>query len=116
MMAARQPPVRQTHLAADMGLTPTSIGRFFKQLDADTIDDRVWAELVDLLGKRYGIDASVVRPVRATVTIDTSLTPYLDAFQTPQQLEALVHILEGSRKEQARDLLLVVARDRLARR
>ncbi len=113
MMAARNPPVRQAMLARDMGLTPTSIFRYIKALNDGSIDDGVWAQLAELLKTKYGIDVTPLRPVRAAVTLDTSLVPLLDAFEKGQ-LEALAKILEGPR--QARDTVLVLARDRLSRR
>lgn len=116
LMASRTPAVRQSQLARDMGITATSIGRYMKQMDNDTIDDHVWARMAEILRRKYAIEADSVRPVRKPLTVDDSLTPHLEAFKTKEQLEALIKILEGSDKQQARDLLIVIARDRLARR
>jgi hypothetical protein len=116
LMAAQHPVVRQSHLARALGRTTTTVGRYFKQLDDGTIDDQVWAQMADILTHRFDIDAPSVRPVRATaMTVDTSLTPYLDKFEAKEHLEALIKILE-SPDQPARDLLVVLARDRLARR
>lgn len=113
LMEARRPVVRQADLARDMGLTGTSMARYFKQLDAGTINEEVWTQIARLLQDKYGIDAAVVRPLRSPLAVDTTLVPCLDAFTEPKQLEALITILESNEKR-ATDLLLVLARDRLS--
>jgi hypothetical protein len=114
LMRGVEPAVKQSDLARALRVTPTSVGRWFRQLDEGTIDDKAWAQIADALSA-HGIDVGPIRPVRKVLTIDTSLTPHLDAFKTKDQLQALIGILEGSDKQQARELLLVMARDRLAR-
>jgi AcrR family transcriptional regulator len=116
LMAEAATPVRMSDLARDLGVTPTSVHRYFKDLDAGTISDDAWFRLADVLITKYGIAADQIRPVNRTVSVDTSLMPYLDAFTTKAQLEALTKILERSDKQQARDVLLVLARDRINRR
>lgn len=115
-MAETSPPVRMSDLARDLGVTPTSVHRYFRDLDAGTIGDDAWFRLADVLITKYDVAADQIRPVNRTVSVDTSLMPYLDAFTTKAQLEALAKILERSDKQQARDVLLVLARDRLARK
>lgn len=107
--------MRQVQLARDLGVSATTIVRHLDALDDGTLDDRAWTQIARLLADKYQIDVTAIRPVRATLAVDTSLVPFLDAFDGTQ-LEALVKILEGSHQQAARDLLLVVARDRLARR
>lgn len=117
LLASRTPSISQAALARDLGVTPTTMWRYVKGLDDGDIDERRWLQLVDILAKKYGVDATVIRAVKApALTVDTSLTPYLDRFAEPEQLEALIAILERSDQQQARDLLLVLARDRLTRR
>jgi transcriptional regulator with XRE-family HTH domain len=113
LMSARRPVVRQADLARDMGITGTSMARYFKQLETGTINEEVWAQLARLLQTKYGIDATAVRPLRTALSVDTTLVPYLDAFSDAKQLEALIAILESNEKR-ATDLLLVLARDRLS--
>lgn len=107
--------MKQSQLARDLQVTSTTIGRYMKQLDADTIDERTWAQIAGVLSSRYGITTESVRPVRqSALSVDATLTPYLDVFKADGHLAALVDILEGT--QGARDLLLFLARDRLGRR
>jgi hypothetical protein len=115
LLGRHQPPVRQVQLAHDLGVSATTVVRHLAQLDDGTLDERAWGHIARILADKYQIDVTTIRPVRATLAVDTSLIPYLDGFDGAQ-LEALVRILEGSHQQPARDLLLVVARDRLARR
>lgn len=115
LLGAHLPPVRQVQLASDLGVSATTVVRHLDQLDDGTLDERAWAHIARILMDKYAIDVSSIRPVRATLAVDASLLPFLDAFDGAQ-LEALVKILEGSHQQAARDLLLVVARDRLSRR
>ncbi len=114
MMAANDPPIKQADLARDLGLSPTAILRYVRQLGTHSLDDRTWTRLARVFRDKYGLDVSAVRPVN-WLSIDTSLVRHLDVFESKAQLEALVKIMEGSDKQEARDLLLVLARDRLAR-
>lgn len=115
LLGRHQPPVRQVQLAHDLGVSATTIVRYLRALDDGTLDERVWGQVARMLADKYQIDVTEIRPVRATLSVDASLVPYLDGFDGTQ-LEALVKILEGSHQQAARDLLLVVARDRLLRR
>lgn len=114
-MEAHEPRVRQSHLARDLDVTPVSVLRWLRQLDEGVIGDDAWSRIARMLRDKYGIDVSDIRPIVASTSLDTSLTPYLDIFAERKHLEAIVKILEGSHKQEARDLLLVIARDRLAR-
>lgn len=127
--------VRKAQLARDLGVTSTSIGRWFMELDDGTIADHAWTRLGGLLASKYGIDAAKLRPLPKAASVqapslDTSLVPHLDAFTTKEELTFLVrqlerpekavfvalkHIMERASTDQARDLVLVIARDRLAR-
>jgi hypothetical protein len=114
-MTAHKPLVRQAALARDLGVTPTSVVRWFRQLDEGVINDAAWSDIARMLSDKYSIDVTDIRPVVPMTTLDTSLMPYLDAFEDKAQLEALIKILEGSHRQEARSLLIVLARDRLAR-
>lgn len=58
--------VTQQRLGRELGVTPTTIGRYIEQLDEGTLSDEAWYEIVRSL-RQLGIsDAESIRPLRAT--------------------------------------------------
>lgn len=108
--------VTQTELgdACHPPISPTSVGRYIRALDSDTLNEYQWERLAAAIQK-VGLDAAEIRPLpRPRLTDVDKLFRMLDTFND-NQLEALINILNSS-DENERMLLRVIAQDRLRRR
>jgi transcriptional regulator with XRE-family HTH domain len=103
----------QEDLARATGITGTSISRYFKWLNAGTLDDKQWATMVKGL-RKLGIDPEQVRPIPRPTRLPVDLLPHLDTFDH-EQLKALIAIL-ASDDDDAREFVRAVAEDRLRRK
>lgn len=92
-------------------LTPTSVGRYVKWMNAGTLNDEQWSRLAVGLRKN-GIDPDKIRPVKVqpSKSLRTDLLPLLDVFTRKEQLEALRKIIEA---EDGHSLVLAIVNERL---
>jgi hypothetical protein len=107
----------KTRLAAAMGMANTSADRYLKWLDSGELSDAQARVLVKGL-RAVGLDPAnyqlEVQPEKKT-HLPTDLVPLLDLFEDDkEQLTALVKILSADDRE--REVLKIVAEDRLKRR
>lgn len=104
--------VNKSALAAEMSITPTSIGRYFTQLNKGSIDEDVWASMLAAL-RRLGVDdAEGLRPVQNS-KVRRDLLPLVSHFTTDEQIRAVLQILDGHPGSQ--EILRIVLEDRLKR-
>lgn len=104
--------ISQSRVGREMGMTPTSIGRYLDWLDEGSLNDDQWRDMAMAL-ERLGISAENVKPVPPTTPkrLPTDLVPLLDLFTTRTQVEALIKVATGP--EGARELLALMAAERL---
>lgn len=105
--------VKQARLAREMSRSSTSISRYVDALNAGTLGDETWADIVQAL-RRLGIqNGEAIRPVVSHVTsMRDELLPIAALFTTRDQVEGVLAILDGSREAQA--VLRVYLAGRLA--
>jgi hypothetical protein len=107
----------KSKLGNAMGLSLTSADRYLKWLDSGDLDDdqlRTLARGLSAVGLEPLHYIKEVPPDKK-VTLSTSLLPLLDIFEGDKaSLEALLKILSADDSE--REVLRIVAEDRLKRR
>lgn len=104
----------QSAVAEICNVTPTSVGRWLKWLDEDTITDDQWGDFARGL-KAVGLSPEEYRPLPVPKPrLRMELLPLLNLFPDKKEhLEALIKI--ASSDDAARDTLLLVLQDRLTR-
>lgn len=112
--------VSQSKLAKEMDLTPTSIGRYLDKLSDGTLDDEIWAQMVEALHKLGIKTAEQIRPVTPPVMspvtgrhITGELLPLLARWTEPDDIATVIKLLEAPDIE--REMIIVFAREILRR-